>query len=69
MAGVQRHPLLFAFPLWALAHIPPNGELATALFFAAMAVFCLVGMRALDRKRQRSCRASACGAHPGECPG
>ena len=54
VAGVQRHPLLLAFLLWALAHIPPNGELATVLFFAAMAVFSGIGMRAVDRKRQRS---------------
>jgi uncharacterized membrane protein len=58
VAGVQRHPLLLAFLLWALAHIPPNGELATVLFFAAMAAFSLIGMRALDRRRQRSLGAA-----------
>jgi len=58
VAGLQRHPLLLAFLLWALAHIPPNGELATVLFFTAMAGFSFFGMRAVDRKRQRSLGAA-----------
>jgi uncharacterized membrane protein len=53
IAGVTRHPLLWAPTLWAMAHMVPNGDLAHVLLFAPMAVFGIVGMRALDRRRRR----------------
>lgn len=54
VAGLCRHPLLLALALWAFAHLVPNGELATLLLFSALGGFALVGMRVLDRRRQRS---------------
>lgn len=56
-AGVltlTRHPVLAAIVLWAAAHLPPNGDLATAALFAAFAAMGIVGMHALDRRRRRS---------------
>jgi uncharacterized membrane protein len=54
IAGITRHPLLWAITLWALAHIAPNGDLAHVLLFGLFAVFGVVGMTALDdRKRTR----------------
>lgn len=54
VAGFCRHPLLLALAIWAFAHLVPNGELATVLLFGALGVFALVGMRVLDRRRQRA---------------
>ncbi len=54
IAGVTRHPLLWAITLWALAHMVPNGDLAHVLLFGLFAVFGVIGMAALDgRKRQQ----------------
>ncbi len=54
IAGITRHPLLWAITLWALAHMAPNGDLAHLLLFGLFAVFGVVGMAALDgRKRNQ----------------
>jgi uncharacterized membrane protein len=53
IAGVTRHPLLWAPTLWALAHLLPNGDLAHVVLFGLLAGFGLIGMYALDKRRQR----------------
>jgi uncharacterized membrane protein len=53
IAGITRHPLLWAVTLWAAAHIVPNGDLAHAVLFGLFAAFGLAGMAALDRRRRR----------------
>jgi uncharacterized membrane protein len=53
IAGVTRHPLLWAPTFWAFAHLFPNGDLAHVVLFGLMAGFGLIGMYALDRRRQR----------------
>lgn len=53
VAGLARHPLLWAIALWAAAHAVPNGDLAHMLLFAGFAGFALLGMRAIDRRRRR----------------
>ncbi len=53
LAGVMRHPLLWALLLWSLAHLLVNGDLAHGILFGAFALFCLAGMPMLDRRRQR----------------
>lgn len=50
VAAVTRHPLPWAFLLWALAHIPPNGRVVPVLLFGAMALLALAGFPLLDRK-------------------
>jgi uncharacterized membrane protein len=52
-AGVARHPLLLALALWACVHTIANGDLAHLMLFGGFAVFALMGMRALDRRRRR----------------
>jgi uncharacterized membrane protein len=51
--ALTRHPVLWAVTLWAGAHVPPNGDLAHVLMFGGFALFGLVGMRTLDRRRRR----------------
>jgi uncharacterized membrane protein len=47
---VTRHPMLWAFLLWALAHMAANGDAAAWLFFGAIALVALRGMFSIDRK-------------------
>lgn len=53
IAGFARHPLLWALFLWSAAHLLVNGDLAHVILFAAFAVFCVMGMGMLDRRRMR----------------
>lgn len=53
VCAVTRHPLLWGFLLWAVAHIPPNGDLTSAILFGAMAAFAAIGMPLLDAKARR----------------
>ncbi|MEM8553183.1 MAG: NnrU family protein [Pseudomonadota bacterium] len=48
-----RHPVLGALGLWALAHIPANGNLAHVVLFGLFAVFALAGGRLVDRRKRR----------------
>lgn len=49
----MRHPLLVALSIWAGAHLFANGDLAHALLFGLFLIFALLGMRMIDRRRQR----------------
>lgn len=50
---ITRHPMLWSFALWGLAHALANGDVASLLLFAAILVPALLGMRSIDRKRAR----------------
>ncbi len=53
-AVVTRHPVLWAFLLWALSHIPPNGDMVSLILFGSMAMLALSGFAIVDRRaRQR----------------
>lgn len=54
IVGLTRHPVLAALTLWALGHVVPNGDLAHVLMFGGFAVFALLGMGLIDRRRQRA---------------
>ncbi|MFC3231232.1 NnrU family protein [Marinibaculum pumilum] len=51
---ITRHPMLWAFGLWALGHLLANGDLASLLFFGSFLVVSVNGMFSIDRKRRRS---------------
>jgi uncharacterized membrane protein len=48
-----RHPVLAAFFLWSFAHLAVNGDVAHVVMFGSFAGFALLGMRIVDRRRQR----------------
>lgn len=48
---ITRHPMLWAFALWAIAHLTVNGHWAGVLLFGAILVTALNGMVSIDRKR------------------
>jgi uncharacterized membrane protein len=47
---VTRHPMLWSFAIWAVAHMLGNGDSAALLFFGAFAVTALAGMPSIDAK-------------------
>jgi uncharacterized membrane protein len=49
---VTRHPMLWAFVLWALAHMLANGDAATLLLAGSVLLTALNGMRSIDRKNR-----------------
>jgi uncharacterized membrane protein len=48
---VTRHPLLWSFALWGLAHLPPNGDRASLWMFGGLALLALAGMVMIDRRK------------------
>jgi len=51
--GWIRHPFLAALALWAAGHMAPNGDLAHVALFGGFALFALLGMSLIDRRRRR----------------
>lgn len=51
---VTRHPVMWAIGLWALAHMVPNGDAASLIFFGMFAVLALGGTLLIDRKKRLS---------------
>lgn len=52
--AVTRHPVMWAIGLWALSHLPVNGDAASVILFGALAVLALAGTVAIDRKKRRA---------------
>lgn len=52
IAGVIRHPVIWAIGLWALAHMPPNGDVASLSMFSLLLLAGLSGPKSLDAKRR-----------------
>ncbi|MEO5337103.1 MAG: NnrU family protein [Magnetospirillum sp. WYHS-4] len=50
---ITRHPLMWAFILWAAAHLAPNGDLASILLFGLLLGLGSMGPASLDAKRRR----------------
>ncbi len=49
--AITRHPVMWGIALWALSHIPPNGDAASLVLFASFAVLALAGAAHIDRRR------------------
>lgn len=49
---ITRHPVMWGVALWALSHIPPNGDAASLVLFGGLAVLALGGTVAMDAKRR-----------------
>jgi uncharacterized membrane protein len=52
IVAVTRHPLMWAFILWAGAHLAPNGDLASIILFGLLLGLGLMGPASLDAKRR-----------------
>jgi uncharacterized membrane protein len=51
---ITRHPFLVGVALWAIVHLVGNGDVASALFFASLAVVAIAGTVSIDAKRRRA---------------
>jgi uncharacterized membrane protein len=51
---ITRHPFLMGVAIWSLIHLIANGDVASLLFFGALAVVSLAGPASIDKKRRRS---------------
>lgn len=52
-SAVTRHPVLWGFLIWSLAHLVPNGDVVGLVMFGGMAGLSVAGMLALDRRNRR----------------
>lgn len=48
---ITRHPALWGFTLWGLAHVPPNGDARSLIIFVSVITLSLVGMWHIDARR------------------
>ena len=53
IAGVTRHPVLWALAIWGAVHLVVNGDLAHLILFGLMTGFALMGMALIDRRKRR----------------
>ena len=53
IAGVVRHPLLWALLIWSLVHMLVNGDLAHVILFGLFALYAAVGMAMIDGRLRR----------------
>ena len=51
--ALTRHPILWAFFLWSTSHIIPNGEYPLIVMFGGFAIFSVLGLLIVDKKRKR----------------
>lgn len=54
IVAVTRHPLLWAFALWAFAHVVPNGDVVGVIMFGGFGLFALLAMPLVDRRKRRA---------------
>lgn len=53
IVAVTRHPVLWGFVLWALGHIPPNGDLRSLLLFGGFAIFSAGSMAMMEQRSRK----------------
>ena len=51
---ITRHPALWGFAIWAMAHLGSNGDLASIWLFGSILVLAFGGMVHIDRRRRAS---------------
>jgi uncharacterized membrane protein len=52
--AITRHPMMWAFALWAGVHALVNGDSATVMLALAIGILALVGAHMQDRKKQQT---------------
>lgn len=51
--AITRHPMLWSFALWSIAHIVNNGDVASIVFFGTFGVLAVAGTYLIDAKKAR----------------
>jgi uncharacterized membrane protein/mono/diheme cytochrome c family protein len=49
---ITRHPMLWSFAFWGLAHIAANGDIASLVLFSGIATLSILGMVHIDYRRR-----------------
>jgi uncharacterized membrane protein len=49
---VTRHPQLWGYVLFAVSHLPPNGDAAALLFFGSFGALAVLGMVHIEHRRR-----------------
>ena len=52
MLRITRHPMMWGFILWAVAHILARGEMKATVFFGAFLVLAALGALLIDRRKE-----------------
>ncbi len=52
IVAITRHPVIWAIGLWALSHMPVNGDVAALMIFSLLLLLGLAGQKSLDGKRR-----------------
>ncbi|MEK1854553.1 MAG: NnrU family protein [Phyllobacterium sp.] len=53
IVAITRHPVLWGFLIWAMAHLVPNGDLGGVLLFGGLALFCIAGFFIGEKRSRR----------------
>jgi uncharacterized membrane protein len=53
IVAITRHPVLWGFLIWSMAHLVPNGDLGGVLLFGGLALFCIAGFFIVERRARR----------------
>ncbi|WP_037493110.1 NnrU family protein, partial [Sneathiella glossodoripedis] len=51
IVAITRHPLMWSFVLWAIAHLLNNGDLRSIIFFGGFGLLAFLGTIMIDKKR------------------
>ncbi|MEX0583598.1 MAG: NnrU family protein [Sneathiella sp.] len=49
--AITRHPLMWSFALWSLAHVINNGDVPAIIFFSTFGLLALAGTALIDAKK------------------
>lgn len=52
IVGLMRHPVIWSIGLWAIAHMAPNGDVASLAMFTLLLLAGLTGPKSIDAKRR-----------------
>lgn len=52
--AITRHPLMWSFVLWSLAHLLNNGDTRSVIFFGGFGLLALLGSHMIDLKKAKS---------------
>jgi uncharacterized membrane protein len=52
MIRITRHPIMWSFMLWSLAHVLARGDVKSVIFFGGLFALAALGTASIDRKKE-----------------
>jgi len=59
--AITRHPMMWSFALWSVAHIVNNGDITSIVFFGTFGLLAVAGTYLIDAKKARQLKAGWAG--------